>query len=364
MDRKHHRRPALLPALLLLLLSATHVLAKPITTTWTETETNTYTSTITPKGGGGGGGGAEPTPPVDKSKPCVPQEEGWTACGWVCCDYYQECVEDGQCRIRDGFEEPPGDPIVITTDGVVTTLFSAPFRVTSDGAESTGGAGSGGSNEEDDGSGLSGGAIAGIVVGTLAGVALLGMICFCCIARGIFGAIFGGKKKKRRDREEVIEDRYTRRHSRPPGSSGYHTKRGSHSSWYGSGSSRDGEKKKSGGAKWLGIGAMAATLLALLNIKKDKKPARRTPTMYSDSYMYTDSTLPSMFRFPPLFQLSLCRWKQRLTLWKTGSSSSGGGSKRPSRYSRHSGARSHRPRSYYTEGTRRSGPRGSRGGSH
>lgn len=280
-----------LTRLALLLLSATPALAKPITTTWTETETNTYTSTITPKGGGGGGGGgAEPTHAVDKSKPCEPQEEGWTACGWVCCDYYQECVEDGQCRVKEGFEEPPGSPIVITTDGQVTTLFSAPFRVTSDGAGSTSGADSDSSEEDDDGSGLSGGAIAGIVIGTLAGVGMLGMLCFCCIARGLFGAIFGGRKKKRE------EDRYTRRGSRAPSSS-YYTKRGTHSSWYGSGSSRDGEKRKGGGAKWLGLGAMAATLLALLNIKKDKKPARRTPSMYTDSYMYTDSTIPSTF--PP-----------------------------------------------------------------
>lgn len=291
MDRRQGN-PALLSALLLLLLSATHVLAHPITTTWTETETHTYTSTFTPTKDGGE---AQPTS-IDKSKPCVPQEEGQTACGWVCCAYYQECVEDGQCRLKPGFEEPSGTPIVITTDGQVTTLFSAPFRVTSGAAESTGGAGggAGGSEDsEDDDSGLSGGAIAGIVVGSLAGVALLGMLCFCCIARGIFGALFGGRKKSGEDHD----DRYTRRGSRPPSS--YYSKRGTHSSWYMSGSSaRDAEKRRSGdgsggGRKWLGLGAIAATLLALLNIKRDKKPPRRTPTMYSDSYMYTDSTVPS-----------------------------------------------------------------------
>lgn len=289
---RQHQWSAALYSALLLLLSSPHVLASPIfTTTWTETKT--YTSTISGKGGGGGGGAM----PTDKSTPCVPQEDGWTACGWVCCDYYQECVEDGQCRVKPGFEEPPGEPIVITTDGHLTTLYSAPFRVTgSDGAESTGGAGGGGDSEgEDDGGGaqLSGGAIAGIVVGTLAGVGILGMICFCCIARGIFGAIFGGKKKKKdreRTREEIYEDRYTRRSSRP---SSYYTKRGTHSSWYGSSLSGRGggeKKKKSGGAKWLGLAGLAATLLALLNIRRDKKPERRTPTMYSDSYMYSDST--------------------------------------------------------------------------
>lgn len=350
MHRGRPRRPALLSALLLFVLSS-GVLAHPYpkddlhdvgysflqpraggngvrTTTWTET--NTFTSTITSQSKD-----AKPTS-IDKSVPCEPQEEGWTACGWICCDYYQECVEDGQCRVKPGFEEPPGTPIVITTDGHVTTLYSAPFRVTGTGTdEPTGtfGAGHDGAEEgDDDDGGLSGGAIAGIVVGTLAGVGLLCFLCFCCVARGIWAALFGGKKKEReRTREEIYEDRYTRRGASRPSS--YYTGRGTHSSWYGSEDGATNEKRKSG-AKWLGLAGLAATLLALLNIrKKKKKPAeRRTPTMYTDSYMYTDSS-PS-------------------------SSSSGGGSKHPSRHSRRTGGRSHR--SYHTHRTRQTGGRSSR----
>ncbi|SPO04232.1 uncharacterized protein DNG_06915 [Cephalotrichum gorgonifer] len=252
-----------------------------LTTTWTET--NTFTSTITTKWVE-----AAPTP-IDKSVPCVPQSPGWSSCGWICCDWWQQCGEIGQCVPKPGFEDgPPAGSgtttIVMTTDGQLTTLttqFSAPFRVTGTGSpESTGLGGAGGAGQDDDGSaGLSGGAIAGIVVGTLAGICLLSFICFCCIAKGILGAIFGRKKK-----EDHYDDKYTRRSSRH---SSQHTKRQSHGSWFGSSvSTRHEPKKKSGGAKWLGLAGLAATMLALLNFRKSKKrPESRTPTMYTDSYM-------------------------------------------------------------------------------
>ena len=270
------------------------------TTTWTETKT--YTSTVTSDWP------AAAATPVDESVPCVPQSSDWTPCGWVCCDWWQECAVEGQCRPKPGYEGGVGGGgggggggagTVVTTNGQVTTLFSAPFRVTGTGSAAPSQTFvSGQEPQEDGGSGLSGGAIAGIVIGALAGIGLLFLLCFCCIAKGILGAIFGRKKKKERTREEIVEERYTRSSHAP---SSYFTKRGTHSSWYGSSSSpRRSEKKKSSGGKWLGIGAAAATLLALLNIKKDKKPpSRRTPTMYTDSYTYsyTDSS-PSKFFSP------------------------------------------------------------------
>ncbi|CAI4217109.1 unnamed protein product [Parascedosporium putredinis] len=160
------------------------------TTTWTET--NTFTSTVTHDvpavaatlltsgitAGGGGGGGGYAT--------------------------------------------------VITTNGQVTTLFSAPFRVTGTGTPSPTGFTSGQDQEDEgDGSGLSPGAIAGIVIGTLAGIGLLFLLCFCLIAKGILGAIFGKKKKKERA-QGAYDDNYTRS-SRAPSS--YFTKKDAHSSW-------------------------------------------------------------------------------------------------------------------------------------
>jgi hypothetical protein len=58
---------------------------------------------------------------------------------------------------------------------------------------------------------LSGGAIAGIVIGVLLGVALLMLLCFCyCLKAGIDGVLaffgLGGRPRRRRSRETVIEE--------------------------------------------------------------------------------------------------------------------------------------------------------------
>lgn len=280
-------------------------------TTWTET--HTYTSTMatcwdTPP---------EPTVGVD----CIPQADDQEACGAICCAGWQTCAYNGQCSAKPGIGE--GTTIVVTSNGVVTTQYSAPYRVTGTttvvgtGARTTetattataigasqtsdvavGGGGTGGD--------LSPGAIAGIVIGTLAGISLLLLLCFCCIARGLWMAVFGKKKKDddsdRRERIDVYEERYSRHGSRAPSA---HSRRDRHKGWFaggakGSGPSSAGdrrEKKKSGSGKtWLGIAGLAATLLALLNLKKDKRPASKPArsSRYSDSYYsYSDYTSPS-----------------------------------------------------------------------
>jgi hypothetical protein len=271
------------------------------TTTWTETRT--YTSTVVP------------AQPLNTNVPCKPQNPGEIECGWVCCGSWQTCAWEGQCLDKPGMGPPAGgggappatQTIVITTNGVVTTQYSAPYRVTS--ATITGvftsgpasgtsvpitGGGGGGSG----GGGLSPGAIAGIVIGVLAGIALLLLICFCCIARGLWNAIFGRKKDKHeRERVEVVEERYSRHGSRVPSA---HSRRTRHSGWFGGGGggghgSDHRNEKHSGGGKWLGIAAAAGTLLALLNLRKNKKPARkpRSGDSYT-SYFYSGSgTSPS-----------------------------------------------------------------------
>jgi hypothetical protein len=260
------------------------------TTTWTQT--NTYTSTYTQDA------------PAITNKPgtdCVPKNPGEAACGTICCADYQKCSK-GQCVPRDGWAGG-GGPVestvtyVFTTDGHVTTQFSAAFRVTAS-STITGGAGATGTflpgadtGEEVGSGGLSGGAIAGIVIGVIAGLMLLSLLCFCCIVRGLWAAIFGRKKKDRRrstDRIDVYEE-YSRRGSRAPTS---HSRRDNHTSWYGSAAS---EKKKSGGSKWLGIGAGAATLLALLNMNKKKKVPRKPRTATTESYYSYTDTSPSTY---------------------------------------------------------------------
>jgi hypothetical protein len=269
------------------------------TTTWTETRT--YTSTIMTY--------FAPPPAPTEGVDCIPQKEEWEACGPICCAGWQTCAYNGQCSPKPGYGE--GTTVVVTKDdGVVTTQYSAPYRVTgtttvvSTGIKSTdatvtstGTADQATATSDEDGAAggstannkLSGGAIAGIVVGVLAAVSLLIFLCFCCIARGIWHAIFGKKKK---DKEHVsVYDEYSQHSGHAPSN-----RRDRHSGWFGGGrpSSVSDRREKSSGKKWLGLAGGAATLLALLNIKKDKRSDRKAPSRYTDSYYsYSDYTSPS-----------------------------------------------------------------------
>ncbi|KAL2255066.1 hypothetical protein VTK26DRAFT_4203 [Humicola hyalothermophila] len=246
------------------------------TTTWTETRTytRTYNSFIPAATG---------EPGVD----CVPPPgSGQIACGKICCANWQYCAYPGQCMANIGGGADGGGeviPTTIVTDGVtITTQYSAPYRVTSGtatatltdpGATDTAGAVSPGGTDE--GGGLSGGAIAGIVVGTVAGVGLLLLICACCVVRGLWHGLlavlgFGGKK-------DDDSSRYT------------HSRRDHHGSWYGGRPSTVAparkEKKRSSGAGLLGLGAALGTLALLLGLRREKNKKdekRRPPRSRSD----------------------------------------------------------------------------------
>ncbi|KAF7546947.1 hypothetical protein G7Z17_g8076 [Cylindrodendrum hubeiense] len=283
-----------------------------ITTTWTETKT--YTSTLMTLW--------DAAPEATAGVDCVPKNSAQEACGTICCAGWQTCAFTGQCSAKSGMED--GTTVVITSNGKVTTQYSAPYRVTgtttvttegvrSDStASETGTASTATATSDNDtigagggtGSHLSAGAIAGIVIGTIAGVALLLLLCFCCIARGLWVAVFGKKKKEgSSERVDIVEERYSRHGSRP---ATVHSRRDSHKGWFGGGGgpssagSRREKKKESSGKKWLGIAGLAATLLALLNLRKEKKPASkasrssRGSSRHSDSYYsYSDYSDPS-----------------------------------------------------------------------
>ncbi|KAI0012910.1 hypothetical protein F4779DRAFT_506627 [Xylariaceae sp. FL0662B] len=275
-----------------------------ITTTWTRTYTSTISSFIPgPTTAASGGSNGED---------CVPPEgSGQIPCGPICCATWQYCAYNGQCKAS----ETAGSWTQWTTVGVVTTQYSAPYRVTSgstifETSSPTGTAASAtASSTTSEGpapvattsNSLSGGAIAGIVVGTVAGVFLLLLLCFCCIVRGLWSTIAGifglGPRRRNQERVEIIEERYSRhgsRHGSAYGAAG----RPSHRTWFGGGggggrpaSAADRKEKKSGsGLGWLAAGA--GTLALLLGLRRDerrKAAAQKPPRSDWSSSYYTDS---------------------------------------------------------------------------
>ncbi|KAK3937101.1 hypothetical protein QBC46DRAFT_417153 [Diplogelasinospora grovesii] len=254
------------------------------TTTWTLTETFTSTfSSHFPASTGGTGS-------------CVPPAgSGQIACGSICCASSQYCAYAGQCLPNVAGGGGGGGATTIVSGGqTITTQYSAPYRVTSGtgtvtetgtavgaSATSTGPAVVTGGTA----SSLSPGAIAGIVIGTLAGIVLLLAICACFVVRGLWHGMLallglGPKKHKERTTETVIEEeRYTRRGST-------HSRRDNHGSWYGGRPSTvaSRKEKKSSGNGWLGLGAAAGTLLLLLGLRRDNKKQRRpAPKPRSDT---------------------------------------------------------------------------------
>lgn len=325
------------------------------TTTWTETDTFTSTLSSYYAAGTATAGGT-----------CTPESgSNQIACGSICCASWQYCAYEGQCSANAGTATTTAaggggaagngatttaagatSYSTITTEGTtITTPYSAPYRVTSgassttntaflESATSTGSGGNGTAAVTTGGSSLSGGAIAGIVIGVLAGVVLLLAICACCLMRGLWHgllAIFGlGPKKKSRsrshDRETIIieEERYAR-HGGVPGAAGAAGRRERHDSWFaatpaaarsgrtgrtGATDSRrmsqsekrreSGNNNNSSNAGWWGAGALG-TLGVMLGLQRDKKrktektvveqTRRRSSRMRSDvsSSYFSDS---------------------------------------------------------------------------
>ncbi|OTA94737.1 hypothetical protein M434DRAFT_394396 [Hypoxylon sp. CO27-5] len=291
-------------------------------------ETCTTSSGIASCATGAAGGGVDYyTTTWTETRTYTDESMQEVACGPICCTNWQYCAHDGQCLPKSGVSSWTQ----WTTVGVVTTQFSAPYRVTSGSTivqtpapstTTTGTAASETASSTSTGApapvastsgSLSGGAIAGIVVGTIAGVILLLLLCFCCIVRGlwdVFAGIFGGgRKKTEREEIDIIEERYSRRGSRH--GSAYGAARPVHRTWFGggggggrptSGASRKEKHSSSGGAGWLAAGLGAAALLLGLRREDKRRASSRRParTELSSSY-FTDSysrSSPSEFIHP------------------------------------------------------------------
>jgi hypothetical protein len=294
------------------------------TTTWTETQTHTSTafgtSAVTPW--------PLATGPIPATVTCTTEPGlGQTFCGNICCASWQGCAgypgNVGTCTSKSGAQQTGdvsggGGAVIGTTittiytsaGNVITTAFSAALRPTGSGsgtvvATQTGilaGAtttGNGTVVATSSGGGLSPGAIAGIVIGVLAAIVILLLLCVCCVVRGLWHGLLSllglrKKKEKRHSRETIIEEEEYRR------TGSVHSRRDKHGSWYEGGArpggvaSRRTTESSGGGNGFLGLGAAGATLLVLLGLRRDKKRRQNekvqshvSSTHYSD---YTESS--------------------------------------------------------------------------
>jgi hypothetical protein len=234
------------------------------------------------------------------SETCTPNwADGQLPCGPKCCDQNWYCANFNQgiclydstgATTTGGVPGAGGTGTVgtrpTTISGVVTVVTVSPTVTTTFGtAVATGSTQSPVPSKHH--GGLSGGAIAGIVIGVLFGIGLLMLLCFCCCVDWLLH-VFGIRKRRSRAgsrRTTVVEEEEIRRHS--------------NGRWYGSaaGGSRYSRRsrpppKKSNNAGWLGaLGAGAATA-GLFGMFKKKEETRvkkenESYTTYSDYSYYT-----------------------------------------------------------------------------
>jgi hypothetical protein len=269
-----------------------------LTTTYVMTDEVTVTTTLSWQ--------VTPTPEPCNSCNSCEYSLGETPCGSMCCKSGQYCQQEGMCVAVGGDSSGAyGTLFTVTTINTVT----APARPTSDtiftitqtGGEvitttqayitptGTGGAILTGPQAENEGGGLSGGAIAGIVIGVIAAIIILLLICICCCAKGLIDGILGifglGPRRKRREETEIYE-----RHSHH-----HHGSRTGGRTWFGTRPRRSGSRvsEKKSGSGWGTFAGVSAALggLALLLGMKRKKDRRddKSSTGYGSSY-YSDYT--------------------------------------------------------------------------
>lgn len=235
-------------------------------------------------------------------------------CGSICCASNQYCFSpaDSQCSAianggSSGYESTyttPEATVVATANPgirgtssslVLVTQTASPTATVPFESPVATGANITLTSDHVHNNGLSGGAIAGIVIGVLLGLALLALILFCCCVRGIWVGLCGGGRRKRRTTEVEEYERYSH-HGRGSGGGG---RTGGGRTWYGAAkparSSRyeEREKRDNKGTELLGLGAGLAALWALLGLKRQRDNRRRqdekTEYSYSSDY-YTSAS--------------------------------------------------------------------------
>lgn len=268
------------------------------TTTYVETDFVTRTSVYSSLIAAATSAVVAPTvqqPPAVTNVACSSQLQE-IPCGGICCAPGQYCQYQGQCapvavgggdvsssyyasivNTGSAFIRPTSNNVqtVTSTRSPTTTVpFQTPMA--------TSGGSTSGMQTTTSNNGLSGGAIAGIVIGTLAGIALLLLLCTCfCFASvaNAFRRCLGIGGRKRRREETYVEER----HSTHGGGGG--TGR----TWWGRPARIDRPQKSSGGLGGFttvaaGLGALA--LFLGLRRRKDRRDKNSYTT--GTSYTYSD----------------------------------------------------------------------------
>ncbi|MCJ1318698.1 hypothetical protein MMC15_004028 [Xylographa vitiligo] len=229
------------------------------------------------------------------------------ACGNICCASNQFCAYANQCSALEGastannavstlfvastvvestasaFIRPTSNSILtVTSTGTATTTIPFQTPIGTDGSSLTG------ITATQQNAGLSGGAIAGIVIGVLVLIFILFLICACCLAKGLIDTILGcfglGPRSRRRVTDTtVIEERHSRHSGRVQGGG---------RTWYGTRiNGQNANKNNSGWGGALGVGAALAALAVVLGIRRrnERKEDKTEYTGSSYSYSYDTS---------------------------------------------------------------------------
>lgn len=200
---------------------------------------------------------------------------GEISCANRCCEAAFDCV-NGECVQGSSSANPtePGRPTSSGPSATATQPFVSPVG-------SDGGATRASSSNNN---GISGGAIAGIVIGTIAGVIVLAFFLFCMRGRGQNSADSG-----------FVEERYSRHHYGPPTGAAAAAfagrRRPGGRTWYGSGP-YERRTSSSGMGPLASIGIIIGAIALCLGLR------RRHDEHHNEKSDYTSTTASSSYVYP------------------------------------------------------------------
>ncbi|MCJ1237904.1 hypothetical protein MMC14_005891 [Varicellaria rhodocarpa] len=228
------------------------------------------------------------------------------ACGAICCASGQFCQYLGQCANYGGssanepstvfvaptassasasnFLRPTSNTVeTVTSTGIATTTIPFQTPIGTDGSAITG-------VTPVHNNGLSGGAIAGIVIGVLAGLFFLLLLCACCCFKsavdGLLGLLGLGGGNKKRTETTYLEERHSHH--------GGGAVTGGGRRWFGTRPARvERPPKKSSGLGGMGaVAAFLGTLAVLLGLRrKARREEDKSEYGTGSSYSYYTSEM-------------------------------------------------------------------------